>query len=140
MARLHGRTGRLYADFSSAGGGSASPVASLKSWEINASSDRVDVTAMGDSNKQYLQGLPDAQGSFSGFYDDEANTAYSAARDISSNAARAFYLYPDTNNASTKYFYGTGYFDVTITGDVGAAIETSGTWAAAGDVTAVGIT
>lgn len=139
MARLHGRTGRLYADFSSAGGGSATPVAALKSWEINATSDRVDVTAMGDENKQYLQGLPDAQGSFSGFYDDDANTAYSAARDISSNAARTFYLYPTTNN-TLKYWYGTGYFDVTVTGDVGAAIETSGSWAAASNVTPVGIT
>lgn len=139
MARLHGRTGRLYADFSSAGGGSAAPVAALRSWEINASSDRVDVTAMGDSNKQYLQGLPDAQGSFSGWYDDAANTAYSAARDISSNAARTFYLYPTTNDTD-KYFYGTAYFDVSITGDVGGAIETSGSWAAASDVTSVGIT
>lgn len=139
MARLHGRTGRLYADFSAAGGGSATPVAALKSWEINASSDRVDVTAMGDSNKQYLQGLPDAQGSFSGFYDDSSDTAYSAARDISSNAARKFYQYPSTNDTD-KYWYGTAYFDVTITGDVAGAIETSGSWAAASDVTAVGIT
>ena len=139
MARLHGRTGRLYADFSAAGGGSATPVAALKSWEINASSDRVDVTAMGDSNKQYLQGLPDAQGSFSGFYDDASNTAYSAARDISDNAARKFYQYPSVSDTS-RYFYGTAYFDVTITGDVAGAIETSGSWAAASDVTSVGIT
>lgn len=139
MARLHGRTGRLYADFSAAGAAAPEPVAALKSWEINASSDRVDVTAMGDTNKVYLQGLPDAQGSFSGFYDDSADTAYTAARDISSNAARGFYLYPSTNDTS-KYFYGTAYFDVTITGDVGSAIETSGSWAAASNITAVGIT
>lgn len=139
MARLHGRTGRLYADFSAGGGAAATPVVSQKSWEINASSDRTDVTCMGDMNKVYLQGLPDAQGSFTGLYDDAAGTAYSAARDISDNAARKFYLYPTTNDTA-KYFYGTAYFDVTITGDVANAIEMSGSWAAAGDVVSVGIT
>lgn len=139
MARIHGRSGRLYADFSAAGGGSATPVVSQKTWEINASSDRVDVTCMGDQNKTYLQGLPDAQGSFTGLYDDSGDTAYSAARDISANSARVFYLYP-TVNSSGSYFYGSAYFDVTITGDVGNAIEMSGSWAAASDITAVGIT
>ncbi len=139
MARLHGRSGRLYADFSSAGGAAATPVVAQKSWELQGSSDRVDVTCLGDSNKVYLQGLSDAQGSFTGLYDDEANTAYSAAIDISSNSARKFYLYPTTNDTD-KYWYGTAFFDVTVTGDVANAIELSGSWAAASTITPVGIT
>ena len=60
MARLHGRSGRLYAGIASAG--TAEPITFLNSWSFDASTDDVDVTAFGDTNKTYVSGLPDFKG------------------------------------------------------------------------------
>ena len=67
MARQHGRRGRLYVGIAS-DSAAAEPVAYLSKWSIGFSTDNVDVTANGDTNKVYVAGLPDASGSFSGFY------------------------------------------------------------------------
>jgi hypothetical protein len=138
MARKHGRTGRLYADFSSAGAAAAVPIASLTQWSIDFSTDKVDATAFGDSNRQYLAGLPDSSGTFSGFYDDTERSAYAAAIDNTANNARRFYLYPDTNS-TTKYWFGLGLFDASYSASVDGAIELSGNWAASSNIIGVGI-
>lgn len=139
MARLHGRTGRLYADFSSAGGGSASPVASLNNWSCDFTTEKVEVTSFGDSGRQYLAGLPDSSGAFAGYYDEGAASAYAAAIDVSANSARKFYLYPTTNSTSI-YWFGTAFFDASYSAAVDGAIELSGNWSASTDVLAVGVT
>lgn len=138
MARKHGRSGRLYADFSTNGNTAATPIASLKSWTIDFTTDKVDSTCFGDTNKQYLAGLPDSSGTFAGLYDDASASAYAAAVDNGTYASRRFYLYPDTND-TTKYWYGYGLFDASYSAAVDGAIELSGNWAAAGNITAVGI-
>ena len=128
MARLHGRNGILYAGIAS--GATASAVAYLSDWTINFTVDKVDVTAMGDTNKTYVAGLPDAQGDFSGWYDDATSQTYIAATD---GVARNFYLYPNTNNA-LNYFFGTFFPDFSVAGGVTAAVSVKGTWAAASKV------
>lgn len=138
MARKHGRTGRLYADFTTSGNAAAVPVASLRQWSIDFSTDKIDATCFGDTNKQYLAGLPDSSGSFAGLYDDASVSAYSAAVDNGANNARRFYLYPDTNDTS-KYWFGTGFFDASYSASVDGAIELSGNWSAASNVIGVGI-
>ena len=137
MARKHGRTGRLYADFSTSGGGSASPVASLKQWTIDFTTDKVDATCFGDTNKQYLAGLPDSSGTFAGLYDDATASAYAAAIDNGTNNARNFYLYPDTGNTG-QYWFGTALFDFSIDGTVEGATAINGSWAAASTTSKVG--
>jgi hypothetical protein len=130
MARKHGRNGRLYVDI--AGGGSAEPVTFLNNWSINFSVDNVEVTAFGDANKQYVAGLPDASGSFSGYFDSETAQLYTAAVD---GVARNFYLYPDTDDAT--YWYGTGLFDFSVSSSVDGAVTISGDWNASSDVSKV---
>lgn len=132
MARLHGRAGRLYVNITS--GGTAEPIAFLNSWDINFSVDNVDVTAFGDSNKVYVAGLPDASGSFSGFYDDGTAQLYTAASD---GVARRFYLYP-TTAATGQYWFGTALFDFSVSSSVDGAITVSGDFQAASTVTKVG--
>ena len=83
-----------------ASGGTAEPVAFLTKWDINFSTDKIDQTAFGDLNKIYTAGLPDASGSFEGWYDDATVQTYTAATD---GIARPFYLYPD-NSSTGKYF------------------------------------
>lgn len=138
MARKHGRTGRLYADFSTAGGAAATPIASLKQWSIDFTTDKVDATCFGDTNKQYLAGLPDSSGTFAGLYDDASASAYAAAIDNGVNNARNFYLYPDTNDLG-KYWFGKGLFDASYSAAVDGAIELSGNWAASSNIIGVGI-
>lgn len=130
MARRHGRNGRLYMSITS--GGTPESVAFLKEWSLSAATDTVEVTSFGDSNKVYVTGLPDASGSFSGFWDDATAQTYTAAQD---GLQRSFYLYPDTTNAPTVYWYGAGFFSFDISAPVDGAVSISGNWNAAGAVT-----
>jgi hypothetical protein len=131
MARKHGRAGRLYANITS--GGTAEPIAFLRDWSINFGVDNVEVTAFGDSNKVYVAGLPDASGSFSGFYDDSTAQLYTAATD---GVARKFYLYPD-NNSTGIYWFGTALFDFNVSVPVDGSVTVSGDFQAASIVSKV---
>lgn len=131
MARIHGRRGRLYVGLAS-DSAAAQPVAFLNSWSVEFAVDKVDVTAFGDTNKIYVSGLPDASGSFSGFYDTETAQLYAASQD---GLARKFYLYPDT--ADGDYWYGTALFDFSVSGSVSDAVTVSGSWNAASAITQV---
>ena len=89
MARIHGRNGRLYASLTS--GGTAEPITFLRDWSINFAVDNIEVTAFGDSNKTYVAGLPDASGSYSGFYDDGTVQFAIAAQNVPPNEGREVY-------------------------------------------------
>ena len=130
MARKHGRNGRLYVAIAS--GGTPEPVSFLRDWSIDFTVDNVDVTSFGDGNKQYVAGLPDSSGSYSGFFDSETAQLFTAAQD---GEARGFYLYPDTGDAT--YWYGTALFDFSVSSAVDGAVTISGNWNAASDVTKV---
>jgi hypothetical protein len=117
-----------------ASGGTAEPVAFLKSWSVNFATDKQDVTAFGDSNKVYVAGLPDAEGDFAGYYDDASAQTYTAATD---GVARKFYLYPNTNTTS-QYFFGTILPDFKVQGDVTGSVDISASWNAASTITRIG--
>ena len=133
MARIHGRNGRIYMGIAS-GTAVATPLPFMASWSIKFETDKEEVTALGDSNKVYVAGLPDASGEFSGFYDDQTHQTFDAAAD---GVARNFYLYPDTGSTG-KYFYGTIFPDFSLNGAVGGAVEVSASWNAAGPITRIG--
>jgi hypothetical protein len=132
MARIHGRNGRIY--MAVASGGTASPLPFFANWSINFATDKVEVTAMGDTNKVYVAGLPDASGEFSGFYDDATAQTYTAAVD---GVQRAFYLYPSLLNTS-QYFYGYILPDFNVSGGVGGAVEVTASWNASSAITKIG--
>jgi hypothetical protein len=134
MSRIHGRNGIAYVAVNGAGGANpvASPMAFLTDWSINFTVNKVDVTAMGDTNLVYVAGLPDANGDFTGFYDTATAQTYVAATD---GLARAFYLYPSTLGVQGtnpgQYFFGTILPDYSLTGGVAAAVSLKSTWNAA---------
>jgi hypothetical protein len=132
LSRIHGRNGRIYLAVTS--GGTASPLPFFATWSINFATDKAEVTAMGDNNKVYVSGLPDASGEFSGFYDDSSAQTYTAATD---GVARAFYLYPSTLNTS-QYFWGTVLPDFNVSGGVAGAVEVTASWNAASTIAKVG--
>jgi hypothetical protein len=130
--RLHGRKGRFY--FDPAGGGAASPLPFVAKWTLQQATDKAEVTAMGDTNKIYVSGMPDASGSVSGFYDDSTAQTYTAAID---GLARKFYLYPSILT-NTQYWFGTAIFDITVAGGVDGPVTFDASWSAASDVAKVG--
>jgi hypothetical protein len=129
MAKRHGRNGALY--FSVTSGGVPEPYLNLSSWNVDFATDKVDVTAFGDSFKSYVTGLPDFSGGFNGFWSDGDKTSYAAAVD---GVARSFYLYPDKNNAAGRYWFGTAFFDFSVSVPVDGAVQISGSISAAGGI------
>lgn len=106
-------------------------VASLTDWSIAMKTDRAETTAFGDTNKTYVQGLPDVSGTFAGFFND-VDTTLASAR--ASADGTKLYLYPSINiaQASGKYCYGPAWVDVNIDSSVSGAIKISGSFAANG--------
>jgi len=135
-APIAGRKGRLYADISVAGSAAAVPIANLNSWNLNRSTDKLDVTSFGDGSKKYVVGLPDAQGDISGFWDTSGDQ-YKLSEAI--DGGRKFYLYVTTDDPS-KYWFGKAYFDVSVSESVAGAVEVSGSWAVSETLQNVGIT
>ncbi len=126
MARYAGRKGVVY--MSTTGAGTAVLVANLNKWSLNMQTDKIEVTAFGDANKVYVQGMRDVKGSISGFFDDTDDSLYDTAQ---STTGGKFYLYP-SSDAPSKYFYGTAWTDFNIDTTVAGAVTVSGDFAAAG--------
>ena len=104
----HGRKGVVY--ISTTGSGTATLVALLNSWSLNRETDYAEVTAFGDTNKTYVQGLPDVSGELSGFWDSDSDALYDGS--TSSDGVK-IYLYP-SSDAPSKYFYGPAWLDVSF--------------------------
>jgi hypothetical protein len=132
VARIAGRKGALYANITS--GGTAEPIAFLTEWSLDFTTNKIDVTAMQDTNMVYVGGLPDAAGSFSGWYDTATAQLYTAAVD---GVARKFYLYP-TTDTTTQYWFGTMIADFNVASGVGEAVSMNGSFAAASVASKVG--
>ncbi len=126
MAKIAGRRGRVYVGLAS-DSASAEPVAYLNQWSLNGSSEQLDATSFGDLTKTYVLGLPDAQGSFAGFYDNASDQLYTASQD---GLARKTYLYPDNNSTGT-YWFGTAFWDFSIDVPVAGVVSISGSFVAA---------
>lgn len=134
MAKIHGRNGQLYVGLASSTA-AAEAVPNTRSWSINFTVDKSDVTSFGDTTKTYVAGLPDAQGDFEGFLDTGTAQLYTAASD---GVARRFYLYPSTPATAGPYWFGTATFDFSASGAVDGPVAVSGSWAAATSVFKVG--
>ena len=131
---ISGRKGRVYIDNTSAGSGSATPIANLNSWGLDSTTDKTEVSSFGDSSKVYVVGLPDGSISFGGFWDTAAGSQYNISTSVA--AGRKFYLYPSTDNA--QYFFGLAHFDLSLTQTISGAVEVSGTGSAASSINSVG--
>lgn len=126
MARYSGKQGVVYIGPSN--GSAAIAVVGLSKWSIDQSTEKQEVTAFGDTTKVYVQGLPDAKGQVSGFWDNvSSDTLFTAA---TANGGVYCYLYP-SSLVPTKYWYGSAFFDAQLETDVKDAIKVSGNFVAA---------
>jgi hypothetical protein len=90
---------------------------------------------MGDANKTYVSGLPDAAGDFSGWYDTATSQTYIAAAD---GLPRNFYLYPTQANL-LQYFFGTVLPDFSAAAGISAGASMKSTFNAAGPIQRYGV-
>lgn len=124
MGAHAGRFARVYSAIAS--GGVAVPIPFISAWTIDSESERYDVTSQGDTSKSYVQGLPDAKGTWKGFHDNATAQLYTASQD---GISRPTYFYPDLQNTPTKYWYGRVFWSFSAEFDVAGAGSVSGTWA-----------
>ena len=123
---LHGKNGAIYLHGKK---GTGVKLVNKTEWTLNLNRDYVDSTVFGDTNKTYLVGLKDVQGTFAGLLaiagDEQVNSANSDAIDI--------YLYADDRGSNEMLIAsGPGLMDASITASNTDAIKTSGNFRAAG--------
>jgi hypothetical protein len=87
--KLHGFGGAIYIGGAVGGGGIR--VATKTEWTLNRDRDYVDATTFGDTNKTYLAGLANLQGTFAGLLDVSGDLMLSSA----TSDATTLYLYAD---------------------------------------------
>lgn len=132
--KLHGKNGAVYIGGPKIGTGSNQPnkVASKTEWTLNLNRDYVDSTVFGDTNKTYLVGLKDIQGTFAGLLDVSGDLQVNAA----SSDALNIYLYADDRDGhEILVAYGPGLIDAAMTASVTDAIKTTGNFRASGSWT-----
>jgi hypothetical protein len=130
MAKRHGKNGRVIM-----GGG----VLSAVTWNLDMSTDKVDVSGFGDANKIYVVGKKDLQGSLSGFWDDANDALFDAADASGLGTTTTMFLYPDHANAPSQYWTGAALVDASINTDSNGAVAFNGTFVAAGNWTRQGV-
>ena len=124
--KLHGKNGAIYL-----GGkkGTGVKVTTKTEWTLNLNRDYVDATVFGDTNKTYLVGLKDVQGTFAGLLDVSGDYQVNAANSDSID----IYLYADDRTSfEVLIASGPGLVDASITASNTDAIKTSGNFRAAG--------
>jgi hypothetical protein len=102
--KIHASSGAIYIGGAKGAGGIR--VAAKSEWTLQRNRDYVDATVFGDTNKTYLAGLPNLQGTFAGFLDVSGDLMLSAA----TSEAQSLYLYASdgTGLVSTEYLVAHG--------------------------------
>ena len=135
--KLHGRNGAIYIGGAKGAGGIK--VASKTDWTLQRNRDYIDATVFGDSNKTYLAGLPNVQGTYTGFLDTSGDLLLNAA----TSDAQSMYLYADdglrngvevtpTPITPVLVAHGPAFIDASVNTAVADGIKTSGDFRASG--------
>ena len=128
--RKHGSKGQIKMDPTGALPGTPAAVADLSAWTLDMARDTADVTAFGDTTKQYVMGLPDVKGTYTGWWNSASSPALFDVAQGSTPVT--LNLIPSTDEP-TYYFKGTAYMDASIDCSADGAISITGNFVAAGD-------
>jgi hypothetical protein len=124
--KLHGKNAAIYLGGAKGSGGIK--VADKTEWTLQRNRDYVDATTFGDTNKTYLAGLPNVQGTFAGLLDTSGDLLLDAA----TSDAMQIYLYADDGASPVLIANGPGFIDGTVTASVNDAIRYTGEFRAQG--------
>lgn len=127
MSAHAGRSGAVYLAIESATG-VATTCISLNAWTLNRETDTFETTSFGDTNKTFVQGLPNLAGTISGVWNDAETKPFAGA---ASSTGVKLYLYPDITNSPTKYAYGTAWLSSSIETPVSGAVTIQANFVAA---------
>jgi hypothetical protein len=124
--KLHGKNGAIYIAVE---GGAKAKVTTKTEWALNLNRDYVDATVFGDTNKTYLVGLRDLQGTYSGILDVRGDSMVNAA----SSDTMYLYLYADDRvGFEALVGYGPALIDASITASNTDAVKVTGNFRASG--------
>lgn len=124
--RIHGSRGQVMID--PTGGATAVAVISLNAWSLDQAKDTVEVTAFGDTSKQYVMGLRDTKGTIAGWYDADDLTIFDVAE---GDVPAMLKLIPD-GLAPTFLWTGKAYLDASIAVSATGAVSISSNFVGAG--------
>ena len=124
--KLHGKNAAIYLGGAKGGGGAK--VASKTDWTLRRNRDYVDATVFGDTNKTYLAGLPNVEGTFAGLMDVSGDLMLNAATSDSTE----IYLYADDGGTPVLIANGPGLIDGNVTASSTDAIRFTGEFRASG--------
>lgn len=134
MARIHGKSGQVLMDDNNGSpytpGSPYSPaeVGDISAFTLNMSTERVVVTAFGDTNVRRVAGLPDFSGTLSGWW----NSATSPRLfNVILGGLPAFLRLVPNRNENTYYFEGLSNIDGSIDVSATGAVAFSGNFDAA---------
>jgi hypothetical protein len=111
------------------GGSTATEVGTLNKWSLDLGRDKEDVTCFGDTNKQYVLGLPDIQGDLEGVWDEM--TTPDLLRVALGDVPVLLELVP-SKVTPTYFFTGLAYIDAGIECPADGAVTMKGKFVAAG--------
>lgn len=127
--KLHGKNGAIVLGSALPGG---IKVATKTEWSLQRNRDYVDATTFGNTNRTYLAGLPNVQGTFAGLLDVSGDLLLNAA----TSDVVQIYLYADAEAATPLLIAnGPGFIDGTVNASVTDAIRYTGEFRAQGDWT-----
>lgn len=126
MAILSGRYGQVL--YSATGTGTPVEIVSLNKWKASFKVDKLNVTCFGDTNKVYVPGIKDLDGSVSGFWNSDELTLFHAA---DASTPGLMKLVPNSTEA-TFFWEGLAYLDAEIDCSVDGAPTVTGTIIPAG--------
>lgn len=117
MGTIHGKNAVLYMSPSDAG--DAEQITEAAEFQLDTDRDLDPDPALGDEWETKLKGLKRFSGSFNGNFDDADSSPFDAA--VDDDDAVKFYLYPAAA-APTRYYYGSIFPIVSISGGVSGRV------------------
>lgn len=129
MAKLHGKNGAIYLGGAKGGGGTK--VTNKTEWAVQLNRDYVDATVFGETNKTYLAGLRNFQGTYSGLLD----TSGDSMLDATALDEQLIYLYADDGASPILVAHGSGFIDGNVSVSSTDAVRITGEFRAQGNWT-----
>jgi hypothetical protein len=127
--KYHGKSGLVY--MSTTGSGTPVLVGGMRAFTLDNSTDVVDTTEFGATNRTSVQGFPASNGTVEGFWATDDTTLRTASQSVDGTNI-AFY---PSSNAMTKYFGGPAWVDMTLRTAVDQAVALTANWRSRGNMT-----
>lgn len=123
-----GKNGLIY--MSTSDGGAMVLLGGMREFTMDGSTEKIDTTEFGATNRTSVQGFPAFRGTLGGFWASDDTTLKSASQ---SADGMKIYLYP-SSNAMSKWIGGPAWIDMSLRSAVDGAVgltaefEARGPW------------